>query len=249
MVSPIRSTRWWSMPTVPNSLMSSAVPLMSGCVTRRFNKVVLPAPRKPVSRVTGMRGSRGSRSAMGGLRGAVPVARRWRHDGGGRAQQRPCQRCRHRPRRLGRTPEAFDFQPPARCKIERIPRPAATSPSGRDGKTSQGPVRAAGGTIDAKATLQVLAGLTRGRFRFRRSGHSVKAAATGANGGCYKLEHEKSAQEDADIRSAPGRRTGGLPGPPRGGNKMPFGRPGQKFSVPENDEKVMAFVGEISRRQ
>src|SRR6516225_7452719 len=40
--------RRWSMPTSPNSLISTAVSARSGLVRRRLSSDVLPAPRKPV---------------------------------------------------------------------------------------------------------------------------------------------------------------------------------------------------------
>src|ERR1700722_13839515 len=42
------------MPISPNSLTSTAVRASSGCRSRWFNTVVLPAPRQPVSTVTGV---------------------------------------------------------------------------------------------------------------------------------------------------------------------------------------------------
>ena len=47
-----------SMPTLPNSLMTTAVPAPSGVARKRRTSVVLPAPRKPVTTVTGMRAPR-----------------------------------------------------------------------------------------------------------------------------------------------------------------------------------------------
>ena len=47
-----------SMPTAPNSLTTTAVPAPSGVVRKRRSSVVLPAPRKPVTTVTGMRAPR-----------------------------------------------------------------------------------------------------------------------------------------------------------------------------------------------
>ncbi len=46
------------MPTLPNSLMTTAVPAPSGVARKRRTSVVLPAPRKPVTTVTGMRAPR-----------------------------------------------------------------------------------------------------------------------------------------------------------------------------------------------
>src|ERR1035437_4619473 len=43
------------MPTSPNSLTSTATPAISGWLTQWLSRVVLPAPRDPVSKVTGMR--------------------------------------------------------------------------------------------------------------------------------------------------------------------------------------------------
>ena len=50
------STSRWSMPISPNSLTITAVSAMSGCFSTWFSTVVLPLPRNPVSRVTGIRG-------------------------------------------------------------------------------------------------------------------------------------------------------------------------------------------------
>ena len=47
-----------SMPVAPNSLTTTAVPAPSGVARKRLSSVVLPAPRKPVSTVTGMRAPR-----------------------------------------------------------------------------------------------------------------------------------------------------------------------------------------------
>ena len=47
-----------SMPTEPNSLTISAVPRPSGVCRKRRTRVVLPAPRKPVTIVTGSRDPR-----------------------------------------------------------------------------------------------------------------------------------------------------------------------------------------------
>ncbi len=44
-----------SIPTAPNSLITTAVPCPSGDSRKRRTSVVLPAPRKPVTMVTGMR--------------------------------------------------------------------------------------------------------------------------------------------------------------------------------------------------
>ena len=46
------------MPSEPNSLTISAVPLPSGVSRNRRTSVVLPAPRKPVTIVTGSRDPR-----------------------------------------------------------------------------------------------------------------------------------------------------------------------------------------------
>ena len=43
-----------SMPTLPNSLMTTAVPSPSGRARKRRSSVVFPAPRKPVRTVTGI---------------------------------------------------------------------------------------------------------------------------------------------------------------------------------------------------
>ena len=51
-------------PTSPNSLMMTAVSASAGSFSRRLSSVVLPAPRKPVSTVSGM-GSGGRRRASG----------------------------------------------------------------------------------------------------------------------------------------------------------------------------------------
>ena len=47
-----------SMPTAPNSLTMTAVPCPSGVARKRRTSVVLPAPRKPVTIVTGIRAPR-----------------------------------------------------------------------------------------------------------------------------------------------------------------------------------------------
>src|SRR5262245_526702 len=49
-----RSTRRWSRPISPNSLTITAVAAMSGCFNTWLSTVVLPLPRKPVSRVAGI---------------------------------------------------------------------------------------------------------------------------------------------------------------------------------------------------
>ena len=41
------------MPAAPNSFTTTAVPCPSGAARKRLSSVVLPAPRKPVSTVTG----------------------------------------------------------------------------------------------------------------------------------------------------------------------------------------------------
>src|SRR5438105_8674964 len=48
------------MPTSPNSLMMTAVSLNAGSARRRRSSVVLPEPRKPVSKVTGVKSGMGS---------------------------------------------------------------------------------------------------------------------------------------------------------------------------------------------
>src|SRR5882757_2767019 len=55
IVSSIRSSRWWSSPISPNSLISTAVSASAGSASRRCNSVVLPEPRKPVIRLTGVK--------------------------------------------------------------------------------------------------------------------------------------------------------------------------------------------------
>ena len=45
------------MPISPNSLTMTAILPASGALSSRLTSVVLPAPRKPVSRVIGMRSS------------------------------------------------------------------------------------------------------------------------------------------------------------------------------------------------
>src|SRR5262249_30612548 len=50
-----------SMPTSPNSLTTTAVLAASGFVSNSRINVVLPAPRKPVTTVTGRRAPRGRR--------------------------------------------------------------------------------------------------------------------------------------------------------------------------------------------
>src|SRR3984893_12243516 len=46
------------MPTLPSSLMTTAVPWPSGVLRKRCTSVVFPAPRNPVTMVTGMRAPR-----------------------------------------------------------------------------------------------------------------------------------------------------------------------------------------------
>src|SRR6476646_1156454 len=48
------STSRWSSPISPNSLTSTAARARAGCWSRWFSTVVLPAPRNPVSTVTGV---------------------------------------------------------------------------------------------------------------------------------------------------------------------------------------------------
>ena len=48
------STSMWSSPTSPNSLITTAVSEKRGSANKRFSRVVLPAPRKPVRMVTGI---------------------------------------------------------------------------------------------------------------------------------------------------------------------------------------------------
>ena len=48
------STSWWSMPTSPNSLMSTAASPSEGCFKSWLSSVVLPLPRKPVSTMIGV---------------------------------------------------------------------------------------------------------------------------------------------------------------------------------------------------
>src|SRR5262249_59734915 len=52
------STSRWSRPTSPNSLMTTAVSVSAGSLSRRLSSVVLPAPRKPVSTLYGIGGAR-----------------------------------------------------------------------------------------------------------------------------------------------------------------------------------------------
>src|SRR5580704_4102182 len=49
------STSRWSMPISPNSLTMTAVAAIAGCFSTWLSTVVLPLPRNPVSRVTGVR--------------------------------------------------------------------------------------------------------------------------------------------------------------------------------------------------
>ena len=51
--SSTRRSRWWSMPTSPSSLTMTAVSPMSGWPSSLEMSVVLPLPRKPVTRVDG----------------------------------------------------------------------------------------------------------------------------------------------------------------------------------------------------
>src|SRR3954469_5195792 len=61
IVSSIRSSKWWSSPISPNSLISTAVSDNLGSSNSRCNSVVLPEPRNPVISVTGVKS--GSTSA------------------------------------------------------------------------------------------------------------------------------------------------------------------------------------------
>src|SRR4051812_39633898 len=61
-------TRWWSIATSPSSLTSTTVSPMAGCASRAEISVVLPLPRKPVTRTTG---SRSAIAAQGGDEGRV----------------------------------------------------------------------------------------------------------------------------------------------------------------------------------
>ena len=61
IVSSIRSSRWWSSPISPNSLINTAVSDSAGSRSSRCNSVVLPEPRNPVINVTGVKS--GSASA------------------------------------------------------------------------------------------------------------------------------------------------------------------------------------------
>src|SRR5437660_3315188 len=56
--SALSRTKASSMPTTPNSLTITAVPCPSGDSRNRRISVVLPAPRKPVTTVTGIRAPR-----------------------------------------------------------------------------------------------------------------------------------------------------------------------------------------------
>src|ERR1700736_3391052 len=49
------SSRWWSRPISPNSLIKTAVSDSAGSSSSRCNSVVLPEPRKPVISVTGVK--------------------------------------------------------------------------------------------------------------------------------------------------------------------------------------------------
>ena len=71
-----------SMPSEPNSLTISAVPRPSGVSRKRRTSVVLPAPRKPVTIVTG------SRDAALAL--LPPAEARWRTDEGKRSRTMSC---------------------------------------------------------------------------------------------------------------------------------------------------------------
>src|SRR3954470_7838011 len=51
--SSVRTSRW-SRPISPNSLTSTAARASAGCRSRWLSRVVLPAPRKPVTTVTGV---------------------------------------------------------------------------------------------------------------------------------------------------------------------------------------------------
>src|SRR6516165_9408280 len=54
IVSSSRSSRWWSRPISPNSLINTAVSENPGPRSNRCRTVVLPEPRKPVIRVIGV---------------------------------------------------------------------------------------------------------------------------------------------------------------------------------------------------
>jgi hypothetical protein len=73
------------MPTLPNSLTTTAVPSPSGVARKRRRSVVFPAPRKPVMMVTGIRAPRACLS----LRPNGPASRE-----GKRSSNRvPCSPC------------------------------------------------------------------------------------------------------------------------------------------------------------
>src|SRR3954467_2864751 len=55
IVSSIRSSKWWSSPISPNSLISTAVSDSLGSSNSRCSSVVLPEPRNPVINVTGVK--------------------------------------------------------------------------------------------------------------------------------------------------------------------------------------------------
>src|SRR5262249_50073583 len=69
--------------TAPYSLMMTAVPRPSGVDRKRRTRVVLPAPRKPVTTVTGMRAPR----ARFCRRPKGPASRDWKRSSAGMAPE------------------------------------------------------------------------------------------------------------------------------------------------------------------
>ena len=65
MLSPTYSTSRWSSEISPNSLMMTAVSASAGSFSSRLSSVVLPAPRKPVSTVSGIGAGGWRRSVLG----------------------------------------------------------------------------------------------------------------------------------------------------------------------------------------
>ena len=95
--SSTRRSRWWSIPTSPSSFTITAVSPSSGCCSSRATSVVLPLPRNPVTRTTGVftlrapRAGRGRAGRAARPRGAPPPTRARR--GRRRPPSRPCGRA------------------------------------------------------------------------------------------------------------------------------------------------------------
>src|SRR6266508_3086030 len=88
-----------SMPTLPNSLMMTAVPSPAGLARKRRSSVVLPATRKPVTTVTGFFAQRARLS----LRPKGPASREGKRSSMTLSATRPRARCAPSPRFSNRT--------------------------------------------------------------------------------------------------------------------------------------------------